>query len=488
MQRFEDFFGTRDQEGLSGQGVIRGPYGRLTLCGTSFGVYKLLPHSPTEEIDIAFPRTDHAPEGTLGSARDIVAQSNPGMPFAQDVLRRDFTINGGALQLTNTPDGGLTATFLDCVGVLDDLEHAILRAIGEPRDRINESLDRILRAVRFAQKGFRMEESLAAAIREAVAGDGVNPDTRALRRRRPDGRYVVAREIIAVNLLKSLAADAAGTLEALADLGMLQDIFPDFLALDPPARLPQMSVDLRRRIAQESRSAPNADRGHEYEKALAAVRRHQAAYPDISMDEIVYLLTFWLGRCPALARVTADGRVIYADTYRELSQLLLQQLIGETALDSLPATSKYKLHPRRLQEWLGRHGMAIGLLGDIAPPKPLDAQRMAALRRVFPELTGDPFWRIFQSILLTSPEAVAAKANLPLIAAQLRAVESFDAENPRSAAAICWTRGRCRRSSTCAIAPSKWRSTAVKTRTGSCTWTTGLCLMPRRSASCCVPS
>ena len=151
------------------------------------------------------------------------------------------------------------------------------------------------------------------------------------------------------------------------------------------------------------------------------------------MDEVVYLLTFWLGRCPALARVASDGRVIYADTYRELSQLLLQQLITETALDTLPATSKYKLHPRRLQEWLGRHGMAIGLLGDSAPPKPLDAQRMASLRWVFPELTGDPFWRIFQSVMLTSPEAVTAKAHLPLIAAQLQAVEIFDAQHPRTA-------------------------------------------------------
>ena len=100
VQRFEDFFGAGGPEGASGQAVIRGPHGRMTLCGTSFGVYKLLPHGSVEEIDIAFPRTDHAPAGTLGSARDIVAQSDPGMPFEQDVRRRDFTINGGALRLT----------------------------------------------------------------------------------------------------------------------------------------------------------------------------------------------------------------------------------------------------------------------------------------------------------------------------------------------------------------------------------------------------
>ena len=121
------------------------------------------------------------------------------------------------------------------------------------RARINESLDRILRAVRFAQKGFRMEESLAAAIREAVAGDGINPETRALRRRRPDGRYVVAREIIAVNILKSLASDAAGTLEALwPSWACWWTSFRILLELDPLARLPQMPAELRRRIVQGS--------------------------------------------------------------------------------------------------------------------------------------------------------------------------------------------------------------------------------------------
>ena len=55
VQRFEDFFGVRGEEGRSGQVVIRGPYGRMTLCGTGFGVYKFLPHGSTDEFDIAFP-------------------------------------------------------------------------------------------------------------------------------------------------------------------------------------------------------------------------------------------------------------------------------------------------------------------------------------------------------------------------------------------------------------------------------------------------
>ena len=76
--------------------------------------------------------------------------------------------------------------------------------------------------------------------------------------------------------------------------------------------------------------------------------------------------------------------------------------------------------------------MAISLVGDAAAAKPLDARRMAKMRYLFPELSGDPFWRICQSVMMTSPEAVAAKENVPLITAQLRAIEAFDAEHPRA--------------------------------------------------------
>jgi hypothetical protein len=120
-----------------------------------------------------------------------------------------------------------------------------------------------------------------------------------------------------------------------------------------------------------------------------------------------------------------------------LSQLLLRKLIDETALDTMPTTSKYKIHTRRLLEWLSNHGTAISLMGTAADDggaaKPLDVQRMELLRRVFSELAGDPFWRIFQSLMLTSPEALLAKEHLPLLEAQLRAVESFDAVQPRTA-------------------------------------------------------
>jgi poly(A) polymerase len=76
----------------------------------------------------------------------------------QDVLRRDFTING----LLMDPAAG---TVLDYVDGRADLERGIVRAIGDPAVRFREDHLRLLRAVRFAARlGFAIEPSTFAAI------------------------------------------------------------------------------------------------------------------------------------------------------------------------------------------------------------------------------------------------------------------------------------------------------------------------------------
>jgi poly(A) polymerase len=77
----------------------------------------------------------------------------------QDVLRRDFTING----LLMDP---VTGTVLDYVGGRADLERRIIRAIGDPAVRFREDHLRLLRAVRFAARlGFAIEPATFAAMR-----------------------------------------------------------------------------------------------------------------------------------------------------------------------------------------------------------------------------------------------------------------------------------------------------------------------------------
>jgi poly(A) polymerase len=89
----------------------------------------------------------------------------------EDVLRRDFTINGMLLDPTiyDQTDDTALATF-DYVGGRDDLAARIIRAIGDPALRFTEDKLRMLRAVRFAARlGFSIEPATAAAIRRLAS-------------------------------------------------------------------------------------------------------------------------------------------------------------------------------------------------------------------------------------------------------------------------------------------------------------------------------
>ena len=75
----------------------------------------------------------------------------------EDLARRDFTVNAMAYH----PERGL----LDPFGGADDLAKGILRAVGQPGERLAEDALRVLRAVRFAARfGLTIEPSTAAAV------------------------------------------------------------------------------------------------------------------------------------------------------------------------------------------------------------------------------------------------------------------------------------------------------------------------------------
>jgi poly(A) polymerase len=81
----------------------------------------------------------------------------------EDVLRRDFTING----MVYDPAGD---SVIDLVNGRQDLEAGIIRAIGEPRARFEEDRLRMIRAVRFAASlDFNVEGETLAAIGELAA-------------------------------------------------------------------------------------------------------------------------------------------------------------------------------------------------------------------------------------------------------------------------------------------------------------------------------
>lgn len=76
----------------------------------------------------------------------------------EDVMRRDFTINGLAYDF-------LREEIIDYVDGLADIERGIVRTIGDPVDRFSEDGLRSLRACRFAAKlNFEIEENTLQAI------------------------------------------------------------------------------------------------------------------------------------------------------------------------------------------------------------------------------------------------------------------------------------------------------------------------------------
>ncbi len=85
-----------------------------------------------------------------------------GVSLAEDLARRDFTINAMAMPL----DGG---GLVDPHGGRKDLEAGLIRAVGDPLQRFAEDGLRPLRACRFAaQLGFRIEAATLAAIPERL--------------------------------------------------------------------------------------------------------------------------------------------------------------------------------------------------------------------------------------------------------------------------------------------------------------------------------
>jgi len=86
----------------------------------------------------------------------------------EDVLRRDFTINGMMLDpVLQRKTCNLTSSLLDYVGGQNDLRAGIIRAIGEPRRRFEEDKLRMMRAVRFAARfEYAIEPATGRAIRE----------------------------------------------------------------------------------------------------------------------------------------------------------------------------------------------------------------------------------------------------------------------------------------------------------------------------------
>lgn len=176
---------------------------RTVPVGVQFGVVRV--RLKGFEYEVATLRADLG--YTDGRRPDAVRFTD----LREDVRRRDFTINGLALD----PTSGRIA---DLVGGLADLRAGVIRAIGDADARFAEDRLRPLRAVRFATRtGFAIEAATWDAVRRSAAAVAS-----------------VSAERIAEELKKTLGSRRPGLgWRLLADSGLLVSVLPEVAGLAP---------------------------------------------------------------------------------------------------------------------------------------------------------------------------------------------------------------------------------------------------------------
>lgn len=195
-------------------GIVGGAVRDLLLGGQPHD-WDLVTSAPAEVIVALFP------EGRLiGAARETgtVLVPRAGAPYevtpyrgdglAGDLARRDFTINAMAL--------GIDGRLFDPQGGQADLAAGVLRACGDPAQRLAEDPLRMLRAVRLAaQLHLAIDPALAAAIRTMAP-------------RLAD----VASERVGMEFGRLLTTDQpAWGMERLRELGLLAPFAPELLEM-----------------------------------------------------------------------------------------------------------------------------------------------------------------------------------------------------------------------------------------------------------------
>ncbi|MBL9001346.1 MAG: CCA tRNA nucleotidyltransferase [Phycisphaerae bacterium] len=135
---------------------------RTNEVGAHFGV--VLVRHANRTVEVATFRTD----GSYSDKRrpDSVTFSTP----QEDAARRDFTVNALFLDPVDTSTAHPRGRVVDFVGGMEDLARNVLRAVGDPDQRLAEDHLRALRAARLAAKlGFEIDPGTAAAIRRHAA-------------------------------------------------------------------------------------------------------------------------------------------------------------------------------------------------------------------------------------------------------------------------------------------------------------------------------
>jgi poly(A) polymerase len=206
---------------------VMAAFERTEAVGAHFGVVLVIDKVPQEEGQAERIATEVATfrhDGAYSDGRrpDAVRFSKDPR---EDVLRRDFSINGLLLDAVAYESGDrLEDCVLDFVGGRGDLERKLVRAIGDPALRFAEDKLRMLRAVRFAARlGFEIEHRTMAAMQAQAAEIGV-----------------VSAERVRDELTKILTEGGARRgFELLDEAGLLREVLPEIARMHGVEQPPQ---------------------------------------------------------------------------------------------------------------------------------------------------------------------------------------------------------------------------------------------------------
>ncbi len=172
-----------------------------TIIETGLKHGTLTLHSGGMDLEITTFRTDGIYEDHRHPAMIRFAPT-----LQEDLARRDFTINAMAYH----PQTGL----IDLFGGRSDLEHGILRCVGDPDTRFGEDALRILRALRFA----------------AVLDFAIDAETARALFSQKELLHVISSERIRAELLRLLCGKAADTVLS-SYFEVLTAVLPELLPM-----------------------------------------------------------------------------------------------------------------------------------------------------------------------------------------------------------------------------------------------------------------
>ena len=198
----------RAAERLGGEVTVHERFGTATV------------HAPPAVFDVTSARAETYP--APGALPDV----RLGVPLAEDLARRDFSVNAIAM---DAADGRLTAY----PGACEDLAAGVLRVLHDGSFRDDPT--RLLRLARYAARlGFAVEPHTAALAEAAIAGGALD---------------TVSGERLGAELRLLAREPQPGAMEALARFGLGAALLPGFaadadfiaraLALAPDGRPPR---------------------------------------------------------------------------------------------------------------------------------------------------------------------------------------------------------------------------------------------------------